>query len=57
VLSAFDEAESRGVRGGAIFDYLHLVTARHHAAVRFYTLNTSHFKSFRREGDPIIAHP
>ncbi|HYF34679.1 MAG TPA: hypothetical protein VD994_05260 [Prosthecobacter sp.] len=27
-LAAFMDAESRGVRGGAIFDYLHLVAAR-----------------------------
>jgi predicted nucleic acid-binding protein len=57
MLNAFDEAEKRGVRGGAIFDYLHLVTARHHTAARFYTLNTGHFESFWREGDPVIVHP
>ncbi len=57
MLNAFDEAERRGVRGGAIFDYLHLVAARHHTADRFYTLNTSHFQSFWREGDPAIALP
>lgn len=57
MLNAFDEAETRGVRGGAIFDYLHLVTARHHRADRFYTLNTNHFESFWRKGDPAIAHP
>jgi hypothetical protein len=37
--------------------YLHLVTARHHMAARFYTLNTGHFESFWREGDPAIVHP
>ncbi len=57
LLQAFDESESRGVRGGAIFDYLHLVAARHHQAERFYTLNTRHFESFWREGDPVIVHP
>jgi len=24
---------------------------------RFYTLNTGHFKSFWRKGDPAIVHP
>jgi predicted nucleic acid-binding protein len=57
LLQAFDESEPRGVRGGAIFDYLHLAVARHHKADRFYTLNTSHFQSFWREGDPAIVHP
>ena len=45
------------VRGGAIFDYLHLVTARQHEADQFYTLNTSHFQSIWRDGDPAIVHP
>lgn len=56
-LAAFDEAESRGVRGGAIYDYLHLVAARHHGMTRLYTLNLSHFQSFWRPGDPKIMHP
>jgi len=57
LLHALDQLEPRGVRGGAIFDYQHLVTARHHKADRFYTLNTNHFQSFWREGDPVIVHP
>jgi predicted nucleic acid-binding protein len=56
-LAAFDEAESRGVRGGAIYDYLHLAAARHHGMEKFYTLNMSHFQSFWRPGDPAIVHP
>lgn len=57
MLGAFDEAELRGVRGGAIFDYLHLVTAREHHADHFYTLNTSHFQTYWRDDDPAIVHP
>lgn len=56
-LAAFDEAESRGVRGGAIYDYLHLVAARHYGMEKIYTLNLSHFQSFWRPGDPAIIHP
>jgi predicted nucleic acid-binding protein len=56
-LAAFDEAESRGVRGGAIYDYLHLVAARHHGMEKIYTLNLSHFQSFWRPGDPEVMHP
>lgn len=56
-LAAFDEAEPRGVRGGAIYDYLHLVAARLHGMEKLYTLNTSHFQSFWRPGDPAITHP
>jgi predicted nucleic acid-binding protein len=56
-LRAMREAESRGVRGGGIFDYLHLVAARKAKAARFYTLNTSNFLSCHRPGDPEIVHP
>lgn len=57
LFSVLNESEARGVRGGAIYDYLHLAAARYHQAERFITLNTSHFQSFWREGDPTIAHP
>jgi hypothetical protein len=57
ILKAMAEAESRGVRGGGIFDFLHLVAARKAKAVKFYTLNTSHFVAIHRDGDPQISHP
>ena len=57
LLTALAEAESRGVRGGAVYDFLHLVAARKVRAGRFYTLNVSDFRSFHRAGDPEIVHP
>ncbi len=54
ILKAFDEAE---VRGGTLFDYLHLAVARAHPVERLYTLNTRHFQSFWRAKEPEIAHP
>lgn len=57
ILSAFADAESRGVRGGAIFDYLHLVAARKAGAHHLYTLNLRHFLAFRVSGDPEILLP
>ena len=57
LLLAFTEAESRGIRGGAIFDYLHLVAARKAGAKRLYTLNVRHFLAFYRTGDPEILFP
>lgn len=57
ILRTMREAEARGVRGGAIFDFLHLVAARKAKAARFYTLNISHFRAFHRTGDPEIVHP
>jgi predicted nucleic acid-binding protein len=56
-LRAMRDAEARGVRGGAIFDYLHLVAARKAKARTLYTLNVAHFRAFHRPGDPEITHP
>lgn len=56
-LRAMRESKQRGVRGGAIFDYLHLVAARKAKAKRLYTLNVSNFRAFHRPGDPDIVHP
>lgn len=57
LLKAYEESTRRGVRGGAIYDYLHLVAARKAGASRFYTLNTTDFMSFQRSGDPVVSHP
>jgi len=57
LLEAFDESQRRGVRGGAIYDFLHLVAARKAGAKKFYTLNLDDFRSFHRSGDPEIAQP
>ena len=57
ILQAMSETRSRGVRGGGIFDYLHLVAARKAGASRVYTLNISNFRAFHRPGDPEIVHP
>lgn len=57
LLDAFDESQRRGIRGAAIYDYLHLVAARKAGASKFYTLNLDDFKSFHRNGDPEIVSP
>lgn len=57
MLRAMREAESRGVRGGGIFDYLHLFAARKAKAAKLYTLNISNFRACHRPGDPEIVHP
>lgn len=54
---AIGEAHALGVRGGAIYDYLHLKAARKAQAKRLYTLNVSDFRAFARPGDPAILHP
>lgn len=57
LLRAMREAETRGVRGGGIFDYLHLVAARKAKAAKFFTLNISNFRACHRREDPEIVHP
>ncbi|MCA1962677.1 MAG: hypothetical protein LDL31_01885, partial [Prosthecobacter sp.] len=57
MLRAMRDAQSRGVRGGGIFDYLHLVAARKAKAARLFTLNLSNFQAIYRPGDPAIVHP
>jgi predicted nucleic acid-binding protein len=52
ILSTFEEAEARGVRGGAIYDCLHLVAARKAGAKKFHTLNLGDFLLSQRPGDP-----
>ena len=57
LLKAYEESTRRGIRGGAIYDYLHLVAARKAGASRLYTLNTTDFLAIHRSGDPVISHP
>lgn len=57
LLDAYEQAEARGVRGGAVYDYLHLVAAKKAGAARIYTLNLSDFLAIHRPGDPQILHP
>ncbi|MGV3531369.1 MAG: PIN domain-containing protein [Chthoniobacteraceae bacterium] len=57
LLRAYEESSARGVRGGAIHDYLHLVAARKAGAPMLYTLNIGDFQTFYRIGDPKIVKP
>lgn len=57
LMRALNDAQSVGMRGGAVYDYLHLVTARKARVQRLYTLNLRHFQAFHRPGDPEVAHP
>jgi predicted nucleic acid-binding protein len=48
---------SAGVRGGAIFDFLHLNAARKSKATALYTIDIRHFTALARNGDPSIESP
>ena len=57
MLAALAECESRGVRGGAIYDSLHLAAARKAGTEVFFTLDLHDFQSLARRGDPRIEMP
>ena len=57
LIATLKEAPSRGVRGAAIYDYLHLAAARKAKADRIYTLDASNFQAFHRAGDPEVSLP
>jgi len=51
------ECESRGVRGDAIYDWLHLAAARKAGAEVFCTLDPRDFQALWRPADPRIEIP
>ena len=57
MVDAMAMAQERGVRGGAIYDFLHLTAARKVKASRFHTTDVNDFRSFHRPGDPEVSHP
>lgn len=57
LIEAMSASQDRGVRGGAVYDFLHLRAARKISASRLYTKEVNDFKSFHRHGDPEILHP
>ena len=54
MMSALAHARARGVRGGAVYDYLHLVAARKAGAEALVTLDVKHFAALTRQGDPRV---
>jgi predicted nucleic acid-binding protein len=56
-LSAIQDAESVGARGGSLYDYLHLVAARKVSATELHTLNGRHFSALAGKGGPKIEVP
>jgi predicted nucleic acid-binding protein len=57
IMAALQDGRARGVRGGAVYDYLHLVAARKAGVQRLITLDQRHFQALAREGDPRIEAP
>jgi predicted nucleic acid-binding protein len=57
IIQALAAAQSRGARGGAVYDYMHLVAARKANASVIHTLNMDDFLHLRRGDDPEVQLP
>jgi predicted nucleic acid-binding protein len=57
LLKYMRESRKLGVRGGAVYDYMHLCAARKAGADRIFTLNKRHFMAIAPDLAPKIFHP
>ncbi len=57
MLAVFGEARARGVRGGAVYDALHLAAARKVGARALVTLDARDFTAIATPADPPIETP
>lgn len=57
LMAALETADARGVRGGAVYDLLHLAAARKAGASRLLTLDRRDFQALAQPGDPRIDSP
>lgn len=57
IIQALGVAQSRGIRGGGVYDYMHLVAAKKANASVIHTLNMDDFMHLRRGDDPEIQLP
>lgn len=57
VMTALRQGQKRGVRGGAVYDFLHLAAARKSGAATLLTLDRRNFEALARPGDPAIEMP
>lgn len=56
-MAAIAETERRGVRGGAVYDWLHLAAARKAGAEALVTLDVRDFQALAKPGDPYVRAP
>jgi predicted nucleic acid-binding protein len=57
IIAALGVAQFRGIRGGGVYDYMHLVAAKKAKVSVIHTLNMSDFLHLRREDDPEVQLP
>jgi predicted nucleic acid-binding protein len=56
-MTAIADSERRGVRGGAVYDLLHLAAARKAGSKALVTLDLRDFQALTKPGDPVIRVP
>ena len=54
VLEILESCQSGGIRGGAVYDALHLAAARKSGAEEILTLNRRHFKAIAPDLEPLF---
>lgn len=57
LLRLLEKAQRLGVRGGAVYDYMHVSAARECNAARIFTLNRRHFVAIAPDLADRIFHP
>jgi predicted nucleic acid-binding protein len=57
MMMALTEAPRRGARGGAVYDWLHLVAARKAGVDALVTIDRRDFMALTRPGDPAVRTP
>ena len=57
IIQALASAQSRGVRGGCVYDYMHLAAAKKANVAVIHTLNMDDFIHLRRGDDPEVQLP
>lgn len=56
-MTVIADCESRGARGGAVYDLLHFAAARNADVQALVTLDLRDFQALSKPGDPIIRSP
>jgi len=57
IIDLLAKAERIGIRGGAVYDYMHLAAARGSGAKRIVTLNVRHFVAAAPDLAGMVFHP
>jgi predicted nucleic acid-binding protein len=57
IMQAIQQADAAGIRGGALYDYLHVIAARKVGATELHSINARHFAAITRGEGPKVIMP